>query len=58
MIPIVYNCSPLLHSSPLALGEEDLLEITDYLIGMEKAQIYGLAHGVALGLRDKTRLKR
>jgi len=50
MIPIVYNCSPLLHSSPLALGEEDLLEITDYLIGMEKAQIYGL--GVALGLRQ------
>ena len=34
----------------MALGEEDLLEITDYLIGMEKAQIYVL--GVALGLRQ------
>ena len=56
MIPIVYNCSPLLHSSPLALGEEDLLEITDYLLDMGKAQIYDF--GVALGLRDKTRLKR
>ena len=52
----IYNCSPLLHSSPLALGDEDLLEITDYILDMENAKIYGL--GVALGLRNKTRLKQ
>ena len=43
--------SPLLHSSfllPLCLADEDLLQITNYLLNMEKYHIYNL--GLVMGL--------
>ena len=46
----VHNCGSLLHSFFLFLdlAEKDLLEITDYLLNMEKSHIYHL--GLVLGL--------
>ena len=56
VIIIVQNYSPLLHSFFLFpyLAEKDLLEITDYLLNMEKNHIYHL--GLVLGL-TQTKLK-
>ena len=49
---IVHICSPLLHSSTFSLltciAEKNLVEITDYLLIMEKRHIYHL--GLVLGL--------
>ena len=39
----------LLHSRSLLSDEDDLLDVTDYLQGMEKTHIYNL--GLVLGLR-------
>ena len=52
----MHNSSPLLHSFFLFLDlvENDLLEITDYLLNMEKSHIYNL--GLVLGL-TQTRVK-
>ena len=56
VIIIVHNYSPFLHSFFLSLdlAEKDLLEITDYLLNMEKHHIYHL--GLVLGL-TQTKLK-
>ena len=40
----------LVHSVLNPLGEKDLLDITDYLLDMEKSHIYNL--GLVLGLRQ------
>ena len=52
----MHNCGPFLHSFPLSLdlAEKDLLDITDYLLNMEKNHIYHL--GLVLGL-TQTKLK-
>ena len=56
VIIIVHNYSPFLHSFFLSLdlAEKNLLEITDYLLNMEKHHIYHL--GLVLGL-TQTKLK-
>ena len=51
-IIIVHICSPLLHSSTFSLltyiAEKNLLEISEYLLNMEKKHIYSL--GLVMGL--------
>ena len=44
---IITPCSPL--SAPLA--DEDFLDITEYLVGMEKTDVYNL--GLVLGLSQR-----
>ena len=46
----MHNYNPLLHCLflPLDLADEDLLQITNYLLGMEKSHIYNL--GLVMGL--------